>query len=287
MNELIQEGLTVKEIAIDWLLSSGLQIVLIIAVAFFGYRIASFTIKKTIKRLITGGGSGVEEVRREETLVDVIITALQIVVWIVTMLMILNEIGIEVGPIIAAAGIVGIAVGFGGQYLVRDLITGFFIVFENQYRVGDVVCIGDKCGLVESLNLRLTTLRNLDGTVHYIPNGEVTTASNLTKVHSNVNLDMGVAYETPLEKVIEVVNKVGDDLADDPEFNEMINEAPQFLRVDDFADSAVMVKIVGQVAPGAQWVVTGELRKRLKIAFDKEGIEIPYPHQVEIIKREA
>lgn len=195
-------------------------------------------------------------------------------------MLVLTEIGINIAPIIAGAGVIGLAFGFGGQYLIKDLIAGFFVILENQYRVNDVVCIGDTCGLVENLNLRTTILRDLDGTVHVVPNGEIKTASNLSKYFSRVNLDVGVAYESNLEHVIKVVNRVGKDLSNDKNFKDLIISPPQFLRVDDFADSQITIKILGDTKPIKQWDVTGELRKRLKIAFDKEGIVIPYPQRV-------
>ncbi len=151
---------------------------------------------------------------------------------------------------------------------------------ENQYRVGDVVCFGDTCGSVEKINLRTTILRDLDGVVHHIPNGEIKIASNLSKHYSRVNIDIGVSYDSNLEKVIKVVNKVGSDLAKDKKWKEKIIKPPQFLRVNDFGDSAIMIKILGETMPIMQWEVAGELKKRLKIAFDKEGIEIPYPQRV-------
>lgn len=200
--------------------------------------------------------------------------------WLIAFMMIISEFGLNIGPVLAAAGIIGLAFGFGGQYLIRDVISGLFIILENQYRVGDVVCLGEKCGLVEDINLRLTTIRDLDGTVHHIPNGEIKSASNLSKYFSRVNLNIGISYNSNLEKVIAVVNKVGNDLSEDPQWKDQIKKAPQFLRVDDFADSAVVIKILGETEPLKQWDVAGELRKRLKIAFDKEGIEIPFPQRV-------
>jgi small conductance mechanosensitive channel len=187
--------------------------------------------------------------------------------------------GVAIGPLLAAAGIAGVAVGFGGQYLIRDLISGIFIIIENQYRTGDVVCFDSTCGLVESITLRMTTLRDLDGTVHHVPHGEIKTVSNLSKHFARVNLNVGVSYFSNLEHVIEVVNRVGKEMTNDPKWKDVILKAPQFLRVDDFADSAIVIKILGDTQPLKQWEVTGELRKRLKIAFDKEGIEIPFPQR--------
>jgi small conductance mechanosensitive channel len=195
-------------------------------------------------------------------------------------LMILQELGVPIGPIIAGAGIIGIAVGFGGQYLIKDIISGFFIILENQYRIGDVIKIADVSGAVEDISLRMTTLRDLDGTVHHVPHGEVTKVSNMTKYFSRININIGVSYNAKLEHVIDVVNQVGNDLAGDPEWKDVITSPPQFLRVDEFADSSVVVKILGETKSSEQWRAAGELRKRLKIAFDREGIEIPFPQVV-------
>jgi len=195
-------------------------------------------------------------------------------------LMILQEIGVPIGPILAGAGIVGIAIGFGGQYVIRDLISGFFIILENQYRIGDVVSFDGTSGLVEDISLRMTTLRNQDGTVHHIPHGEIKKVSNLSKDFARINLNMNISYSANLEQVIAVVNRVGMELAEDPLFKPHIIKPPQFLRIEDFGDSSVIIKILGETQPLMQWELTGELRKRLKIAFDKEGIEIPYPQRV-------
>ena len=203
-----------------------------------------------------------------------------VLIIVVAGLMVLSEIGVAIGPLLAAAGVAGVAIGFGGQYLIRDLISGLFIILENQYRVGDVVCFGDTCGLVETLSLRATTMRDLDGTVHHVPHGEITKVANLSKKFARVNLNIGVSYVADLEQVEKLVNEVGEDLAQDPAWADKIIEPPRFVRVEDFADSAVIIKILGDTKPIEQWAVAGELRKRLKIAFDKAGIEIPFPQRV-------
>jgi len=181
---------------------------------------------------------------------------------------------------LAGAGIIGLAVGFGGQYLIRDLISGFFIIIENQYRVGDVVNFDGTGGLVEDISFRMTTLRDLDGTVHHIPHGEIKKVANLSKDFARVNLNIGVSYNSKLDHVIQIVNEVGNELSQDAQWKEFIIKPPQFLRVDDFADSSIVIKILGETQPLKQWEVTGELRKRIKIAFDNEGIEIPFPQRV-------
>ena len=170
--------------------------------------------------------------------------------------------------------------GFGGQYLIKDIINGFFVILENQYRIGDVVTIAGLTGKVENINLRMTILRDVEGAVHHIPNGAISTASNLTKHFSKLNLKIGIGYDADLDKTKEVVNRVGQDLAQDPEWKDKIKTAPEFSRVDDLGDSAVVIKIDGEVEPLEKWAVNGELRKRIKIAFDKEGIEIPFPQIV-------
>ncbi len=245
-------------------------------------RTSGFFITKLVRKLVISSPflSKEAEVKREDTLIHILQVTLGILLWIVAGLMILDESGIAVGPLLAAAGIAGVAIGFGGQYLIRDLITGLFLIIENQYRIGDVVSFDGTSGVVEDITLRMTTLRDLDGTVHHVPHGEITKVSNLSKYFARINLDIGVSYSANLEQVIEVVNKVGNDLAEDSEWKEHIIKAPKFLRVEEFADSAVMVKILGETKPLQQWAVAGELRKRLKIAFDQNGIEIPFPQRV-------
>ena len=224
-------------------------------------------------------GESEEEVRkRADTLSRVLAGAGQVVVLLIAVFMVLSELEIPIAPILAGAGIAGIAIGFGAQSLIKDLIAGLFIILENQYRVGDVVRISDVSGLVEDINLRRTILRDLDGIVHVVPNGEIRVASNFTKEWSRVNLNVRVAYGEDLDHVISVINRVGKELADDPVWAPAILTPPQALRVDNLGDSGIEIKILGNTKPIRQWDVMGELRRRLKKAFDEEGIEIPWPH---------
>lgn len=265
----------------DWMETHGLMLLLIVVAAIILQRISNHIIEKTVRKLVLRGNrSEKDEVQREDTLIQVVESTVTILIWVTTALMLLSESGVAIGPLLAAAGIAGVAVGFGGQYLIRDIISGFFILIENQYRTDDVVCFDGTCGLVENMSLRMTTLRDLDGTVHHVPHGEIKKVSNLSKHFARVNMDIGVSYSSNLEHVIAVVNRVGQELADDPAWKDQIIKAPQFLRVDDFADSAVVIKILGDTLPLKQWDVSGELRLRLKIAFDKEKIEIPFPQRV-------
>lgn len=257
------------------------RIVAIIIGAVLAQMLSRRLIGRAVRRLVRqGSGSKLSEEKREDTLIQVIVGAVSILVWLVAGMMLLSEFGVAIGPVLAAAGVAGIAVGFGGQYLIRDLISGAFVILENQYRAGDVVCFGTTCGLVEHITLRMTTLRDLDGTVHHVPHGEIKTVSNLSKDFSRVNINVGVPYSADLEHVIQVVNRVGEELAQDPEWKEHVLTPPAFLRVNEFADSAVMIKILGDTAPIKQWDVAGELRKRIKMAFDREGIAIPLPQRV-------
>jgi small conductance mechanosensitive channel len=258
------------------------RIILILIVAFIVQKIAAGAIHKTLK-LATVRHKGEEKdefEQRIDTLSSVFAATVGLIIWALTGFIVLSELGINITPILTGAGIAGLAVGFGAQNLVRDIISGVFILLENQYSKGDVIKIADTAGLVEDINLRRTVLRDLDGIVHYIPNGEITKASNFTQEYSKVNMNVEVSYETNLDRAIEVINEVGAKLAKDKEFGPMIKEAPSAMRIDKLGESGVEIKIVGVTKPIKQWDVMGELRKRVKEAFDKEGIEIPYPHRV-------
>lgn len=272
----------ISDILLPGLLTHGLKIILIAAGSWIFYRIAKRIIINAVRVTVVRDKkmSEAEELKREDTLRRIFNGAVKIAVLTISLLMILRETGIDIGPILAGAGIVGLALGFGGQYLIRDIISGLFIILENQYRIGDVVELNSTGGLVEDISLRMTTLRNLDGTVHHIPHGEIKIVSNLSKDFARMNLDLGVSYSSDLEHVINVINRTGEELAADPQFRDSIVSPPRFLRVNDFADSAIVVKVLGDTLPLKQWEITGEFRKRIKIAFDREGIEIPFPQRV-------
>lgn len=266
----------------DWLASEGWKVVAILIGSIVVHRILLIVLGRAVRRLVVrdSGMSAEAEEKREDTLIRILHSTIHVVLVVVVSMMLLSSFGIEIGPLIAAAGIVGLAFGFGGQYLIRDIISGLFMVLENQFRVGDVVDLDGTGGIVEDITLRMTTLRDLDGNVHHVPNGEVKRVTNKGKGFSRVNMNVGISYDADLDKVIEVVNRVGHELADDPKFKDAIIEAPQFSRVTEFAASSVDIKILGKVKPLKQWEITGELRKRIKQAFDRTGIEIPFPQMV-------
>ena len=264
-----------------WLINHGIRILIIVAVgAVLWFALDKF-LPPIVRRSVTRtkykeSKEGIE--KRTNTLLSIFKGVGRVFIGIVAIMMVLSEVGLPVAPVLATFGIAGIALGFGAQYLIRDLIAGIFIILENQYRVGDVARVADVAGLVEEVTLRKTVLRDLDGIVHHVPNGEIRIASNFTRHFGRVNLNVSVAYGTDLDHAISVINRVGKELAEDDNWREIIKSPPQVLRVDNLGDSGIDIKILGDVEPIRQWDVMGELRLRLKKAFDAEGIEIPWPH---------
>jgi small conductance mechanosensitive channel len=185
----------------------------------------------------------------------------------------------DIGPLIAGAGVAGLAIGFGAQSLVKDVITGFFILLEDQIRVGDVVEAGGVSGLVESMNLRTTVLRDLQGRVHVIPNGEIKVVTNMTKEWSRAVVDVSVSYREDLEEVLRVVRGVCDELAADPDVAPVVLDRPEVLGVDSLGDSSVAIRVMIKTRPLEQWRVAREFRRRVKNTFAARGIEIPYPQR--------
>jgi small conductance mechanosensitive channel len=205
--------------------------------------------------------------------------ALLLALWLTFGLVILKEFGVEVAPILASAGVVGLAVGFGAQNLVRDVIAGFFIILENQIRVGDVAIVNGTGGLVEHINFRTTVLRDLAGVVHIFPNGSISTLSNLTTEWSAYVFDIGVAYGEDTDQVVEIIREVGRTMREDIKFGRSILEDIDIFGVDKFADSAVIIKGRIKTKPIKQWEVGREFLRRIKYAFDANDIEIPFPHR--------
>ncbi|MFC1993941.1 mechanosensitive ion channel family protein [Chloroflexota bacterium] len=264
---------------VNWLVEHGTRILIILVVGFVLWFFLKKALPPMLRRIIKTDGESKNAIeKRTKTLLAIFMNAGKILIVLVAVLMVLSEVGISIGPVLAGFGIAGIAVGFGAQYLIRDLIAGIFIILENQYRVGDVARIADTTGVVEEINLRKTVLRDLDGIVHHVPNGEIRTASNYTRKFSRVNLNISVAYDTDLDHAISIINRVGQELADDEQWRKLIITPPAVLRVNNLGDSGIDIKILGDVKPLQQWAIMGELRLRLKKAFDAENIEIPWPH---------
>jgi len=204
------------------------------------------------------------------------------VVGIIAGLTILQQFGVNIGPAIAGLGVAGIAIGLGAQTLVQDWLAGMFVILENQYNVGDIVQVGGVSGIVEEFSLRRTTLRDLDGVVHSVPNGQITVASNMTRSWARVNLNVEVAYDTDIDAATDVINTLGTQLLADDDWGPKLLEAPTVARVDSLGESGVELKVLARVQPAQQWAVTGELRKRILARFAERGIEIPFPYRVVI-----
>jgi len=221
-----------------------------------------------------------EELDKRARTVGRLLTRLAgILIWSVALLMSLREAGFDVMPLLAGAGIAGVAIGFGAQSLVRDVISGLFLIVENQIRVHDVVRINGVTGTVEEINLRTTVLRGLDGAVHIFPNGTIQTLTNLSREYSFYVADIGVAYKEDVDRVIEVIRQVGEELRQDPEFGPLILEPIQVLGLEQFAESSVVIRSRLKTKPGQQWLVGREFNRRLKKRFEAAGIQIPFPHR--------
>lgn len=287
MIESIQNWWSTNEASIskavtDWLGSSGLKILLISIAIYAFHKFGRMVIRRTVRRTVSKDhfASKDEEEQREETITQIVSTTLKVVLLVLTFMLIVQEIGIDIGPLIAGASVLGVALGFGAQSLVKDFVSGIFIIAENQYRVGDIVEIAGVSGRVVSITMRETVLRNLDGHVHHVPNGLVDVSTNMTMEYSRINMDIGVSYSSDIKKVEKIINKVGLKLAEDEEWKDIIYEAPSFVRVSGFGVNEVQIKVLGKVKAGSQWKVAGELRRRIKVEFDKNGIEIPFPQMV-------
>lgn len=262
-----------------WLLGSGLRILIIALLTYLIVRViaaASRRLEDTVSH--ESSPDMQEQFKRARTLSRLVRDALTAIVMVIAGLMVLRELEVDVMPILTGAGIVGLAVGFGAQTLVKDLISGFFLILENQVRVGDVARINGTGGLVEAINLRTVVLRDLEGIVHIFPNGSIETLANLTKDFSYAVIDVGVAYKEDPDSVIAVLGEIGAELAADPHYQLNVLEPLEILGVDGFEASQVTIKIRVKTLPLKQWEVGRELRRRIKRTFDARGIEIPFPH---------
>jgi small conductance mechanosensitive channel len=275
--------LNVLDRLLDWLITEGPSILLIIILLYVSLKFLNLIIRRTKKifahRTEKNDDAGSQETeKRMNTLLGIIKGIGRIIIWSVFLMMLLKKLGVDIAPILAGAGILGLAVGFGAQELVRDFISGFFMILENQVRTGDVAIINGTGGLVEKIELRTITLRDFSGVVHVFQNGKINTISNMTKEWSAMVFDIGVAYKEDVDHVMKVMQKTGEELINDPQFKNKIIEPLEIFGLDQFGDSAIVIKARLKTLPIEQWTIGREYRRRLKKAFDKEGIEIPFPH---------
>ncbi len=266
---------------IRWSINVIPTLILVLFLYLLAKRTLRFTTNKIQLRLKAKyeKKAKLEESKRVNTLIGIVKGILNIALAAIFVLIFLQELGIDIAPLLAGAGIIGLAVGFGAQELVRDFIAGFFMLLENQLRVGDIVKINDTRGVVERIELRTITLRDVSGTVHIFQNGKINSLSNMTKEWSGAVFDIGVAYKENTDHVISVMKEVAEDLRGSDDFKDLMLEPMEVFGLDDFGDNAIVIKARIKAVPGKQWFVGREYRKRLKAAFDKVGIEIPFPHR--------
>jgi len=262
------------------IVNGAIQAIIILLIGFIIVMVA----RRVIPKLI---GARIPKIREEtpdqlavrsQTLSRIVVQVVSVLIWVLAVVMILSQLGIEIAPLLAGIGVAALALGFAAQNIIRDYLHGFFIIMEDWYRVGEVAVIQGTGGLVENITLRRTVLRDLNGTLHIFPNSRVEQASNMTRDWSRVNLDVTVAYKENLDSVIKVINEIGQGMKDDPNWGKDLLTVPAVTRVNNLSDHGVEIKILADTKPITQWGLMGELRKRLKDRFDEVGIEIPWPH---------
>ena len=266
------------DLTIKWLLGPGLRILSILFLAWVAIRIGRVFIHRSLSLTLHDSGKNaiadMQIIKRRNTLSGLFVTVLRVAVVILAALMVFRELNFEIGPILASAGIVGLALGFGAQSLVKDIITGAFIVLEHQFSVGDVVKIGDRSGAVESLGLRTTILRDMEGTAHIIPNSKIEVVSVMTREWSQFVLDVDVAYNADLDQAIAAIQNVLDQYA--KEFPSNVLDKPQVLGVESFGDNSVKIRATLKTVPSKQWDAGRIIRRRIKNELDRLGIAIPF-----------
>ncbi len=262
----------------NWFFTAGLKIILIAVITLIVMRVIR-VISSRLSVLFLRKREDEESIKRANTLSSVIRNLLNVAVLIIALMTVLGQLGVEIGPILAAAGIVGLAIGFAGQSLVKDFINGFFILLWDQIRVGDVVEVSGRGGLVEKINLKMTVLRDLAGNVHFVPNSNIDVVMNMTKDYSRYVFDIGVAYREDVDEVIEVLKEIDTELQNDPDFKEDILEPLEIFGLNKFDDSAIIIRARIKTKPIKQWRIGREFNRRLKKKFDEKDIEIPFPHR--------
>jgi moderate conductance mechanosensitive channel len=272
-----------------WALGGGLRLILVATLAFVLVRLVQVFVRRFEQEVGTGADLEVlERAKRAKTLGGLLQNVLTSAIVIVAGLMILREVGLDITPILTGAGILGLAVGFGAQTLVKDIISGFFLILENEVRIGDVVTVGTHSGVVEDMSLRTMVLRDFEGTVHIIPNGSIEVMSNRTKDFSYAVLEVPAAYSADTDQVVAVIREVAGELRNDGTFAPFILGDVEVLGVDAFADSSITIKARIKTMPVKQWEIAREFRRRLKKAYDARGLEFPFPTRtVNLVSRPA
>ena len=274
-NEIFTSGM-LQNLKDNWINIAIILAVLILIIIIV--KIISRRIRKLVEKKISDDRIIIK--KRTFTFTSVVSNLIIVIAVVAAALIMAEEIGINVTPLLAGAGVAGVVIGFGAQSLIKDLINGVFILLEQWFQIGDIVTIGNTSGTVERLNLRTTVIRDIEGTVHYIPNGEITKLSNQTQLWSRAVVEVGVHYSEDTDRVVKVLEDVFEDLVNDKNYKKVILERPVILGdggISELGDSAVVFKIICKVKPGEQWTIARQMRKRIKDKFDEIGIEIPYP----------
>ena len=264
----------------DVLAETGGRILGAFVVAWLSYWALRLVLRRIDQHITAQAGpSPTPQLQRTRTLLSLLRSVGVVLIVVIFLFMTLNAMGVQLGPLLAGAGVVGLAVSFGAQSLVKDVISGLFMLFENQFGVGDVIRIEGVSGAVEEMTLRVVVLRDVYGVVHIVPNGEIKKVSNLTRSWARVVLDVGVAYREDADRVMAVLREVGEELYADEDWRPLLVEPVEVPGIEAFGDSAVTIRVWAKTLPLKQWDVARELRRRIKVRFDREGIEIPFPHQ--------
>ncbi len=265
----------------QWLLTHGLRIIFII----IGYVVIIFVVKLLTRKFVRlvedeDRSTRSEREKRADTIANIINTTSWIFFGVIVLFMILREFNVNITPLLTGAGVAGLAIAFGAQSVIKDFLYGFFLLAEDQIRVGDVVKLGEHSGVVERITIRTTRLRSLDGNVHIIPNGEIKAVINMTHGWSRALVDVDVAYKEDLDRVMAIIEAVAAGLQKEDKYKKSIMEKPKVLGVEKLGDSGITIRLIVKTTPLKQWEITRELRKRIKTAFDRAGIEIPFPQMV-------
>lgn len=267
---------------VEWLIQHIPSILVLIILLFISLRVFSFIIKRVKKLIISrvekNPIDSLESEKRVNTLMSIVCKTGKVTIWIIFIIMFLKTIGVEIGPILAGAGILGLAIGFGAQSLIKDIISGFFILLENQIRVGDVATINGITGTVEEIQLRTVILRDMSGVVHIIEAGKIDSLANITKEWSALLLDIPVAYKENIDEVIKTMNEVAEEMYADENYKDKFLPPFEIFGLEKFGDSAIIVRARMKTIPHEQWALAREYRKRLKVVFDSKNIEIPFNH---------
>ena len=277
MSELteISEIVTARQLVV-----AGLRILLVIVIALVALKATSWIANGIDRKVIESGElKSSEGIKRRRTLTNLFKYSANVLILLVAVITILHETGVDVTPILAGAGVMGIVVGLGTQNLMRDILGGVFVLIEHQYNVDDVISVAGVRGKVEKVTLRMTQLRDMEGSVHFVPNGQASVVTNLTKEWTRAKLDVEVAYKENVDRVIAVLKEVGEEMGTDPDWQSFLLDPVEVPGVQLLGESGVQVRIFFKTQPDQKWNVTRELRRRIKNRFDAEGIEIPFPHR--------